>query len=451
MKKLFYIAALIILNACQIEDDNAPSPDDSFIKYLGIIADQEAKDIEPIYAADGITLEGFVIFGTQKLDESPFTDYYVVRTDAIGNIVAARSYNPFRIVPGDFDGDGNNDQLSGNEIAGQIEVLPNGGFTLIGTTSVTDNTLGLSEFRFITGITIDSDLNPIDSLEKFSSTNVTNDPRSLIGNDIIRLSDGSFFIVGAVETATGDFNYYYSRVGTSDDTDFEQLEFPGTSSDDVLVRAYESENNTIALFGYSALSGNLGERGTNVTYTVINFLGNLDGGSGSFGITDIDDEGVIRPFDDVLHDVIQKPGGYMAVGASTIDERQYSFFMDIDNTGISTRKDTLGSEFGSELTTQALGITASNTNDFVVVGSYTNYRVGEDQRGEEAMFMRINQLGEKVTGFESNYGLSDGDDVAADVITLSDGKIVIAATIDFGGGIRMIGLIKLNDTGELDP
>lgn len=451
MKKLFYTFLVASLISCQIEDKNAPEPDESFIRYLGVIADQQAKDIEPIFASDGTTLEGFVIFGTQQLEGSPEKDYYLVRTDDVGNILATARYNPIRPLGRDFDGDGEEDILSGDDIAGQIEVLPNGGFVIIGTTSINDNVRDLNNFRLITTATLDGDLNVIDSLTFPAPVDQANNKLSSIANDIIRLSDGSFLIVGAIETVSGDFDYYYRKVRATDGTNFvKTLGLSGSDNDDILVRAFETEDQTIALFGYSERSGNEGEEGTNVSYVEVNFNGNPTGGSGNFGIPDITTGAITREFDDVLNDVIQKPGGYMAVGTSTIDEQDYSFFMDIDLNGISLRKDTLSSVFDGGLNTQAFGISITRSNDFVIVGNYSDFRVGDEQRGQEAMFMRIDQVGEKVPDFESNYGLGDGNDTAADVITLSDGKIVVAATIDFGGGIQMIGLIKLNDSGELD-
>ncbi|MEP5613734.1 MAG: hypothetical protein ABJP45_15890 [Cyclobacteriaceae bacterium] len=454
MKKLFYIAAFAILFSCQIEDDNAPKPEESFIKYLGEIADQEAKDIEPIYAADGVTLEGFVIFGTQKQADSVDTDYYLVRTDPFGNIEETAIIDPNTAVEGlDLDGNGQDDVLTGNEIAGQIEVLPGGGFIAIGSTSVTDQSKDLTDFRFISLVVLDAELNVLRVVTAFNENATGTAPLNLDGNDIIVLSDGSILIVGAIETAAGDTDYYYRKLnGDTDAVTFTKtLGLAGASNDDVLVRAFETDKQTIALFGYSQRVGNAGQIGTNVSYVEVNQNGNPTGGSGNFGIPDtLDGSNVLRVFNDVLTDVVEKPGGYMAVGTATVDATSFAFFMDIDFDGISSRKGRLLSEFDPALTTAASGVSITRTNDFVVVGQYTNFRVGNEQRGEEAMFQRINQVGEKVEGFESNYGLGDGNDNAADVITLADGKIVVATTIDFGGGIRMIGLIKLNDTGELD-
>lgn len=452
MKKLFYIAALTLLYACQIEDDNAPTPDDSFIKYLGVIADQQAKDIEPVFADDGITMEGFVIFGTQQFEDSTDSDYYVIRTDLEGTILATAAIDPRRNAP-DLNGNGlDDDILEGDEIAGQIEVLRSGGFILMGTTSVTDQTQDLTDFRFITGAILDADLNVIsDSLTIFNRNVSGTSPLSLIANDVLQLEDGSLLVVGSQETTAGDFDYYYAKLGNGG---FEETAgLTGTENDDVLVRAFETDNQTIALFGYSERQGNDGEEGTNVGYFEINQNGNPAGGSGNFGIPDsVDASNVTREYDDILHDVIEKPGGYLAVGTATIDENDFAFFMDIDFNGISTRKGRILSEIDSDFNTQAFGVTASSTNDFIVVGRYNNYRVDalNEQRGEEAMFVRIDQTGNKVAGFESNYGVGDGNDTAADAITLPDGKIMVATTIDFGGGIRMIGLIKLNDTGLLD-
>ena len=66
------------------------------------------------------------------------------------------------------------------------------------------------------------------------------------------------------------------------------------------------------------------------------------------------------------------------------------------------------------------------------------------------MFVKFSQGSAPVAGAESFFGLADGNDTVVDAVTLPDGKIVAVANVDFGGGVKLISIIKLNDDGSLD-
>ncbi len=452
MKKLFYIFLAAFLASCQIEDDNAPIPEDGFIKYFGVLADQEAKDLEPIWNADSSDIEGFAILGSQQL-EGESKEYFVAITDASGNLVNSTTFGYNRPLGRiDITGDGVPDTLQADDVPARITTLPNG-YAVIGTSTFTIPPVDVVDLSVMSFAFLDRDLNRLaDTVlvrTNFRPEIGQNDESDFIGNDILRLSDGSILLVGAQESST-DLDFFARRFTLQPFSLIweETYGLKGGGLDDVFIRGFEKDNGNIALFGYSDDFGNNGEGGTNVTFIELNTNGNIVS-SNSLGIPDA---GALL-FDDVLTDVVEKPGGYMAVGTSTVNELTYSFFMDIDENGLSARKDTLGSEFvlsNVALQTQAFGVTASRSNDFIIVGQYPTFRTDDQSRGAEAMFLRINQIGEKVEGFENNYGLGDGNDSAVDAVVLPDGKIVVLATIDFGGGVKMISLIKLNDTGELD-
>ena len=458
MKNLLYILFVVSLISCQIEDDNAPQPDDGFIKYYGSLAEQEAVDIEPVWNADSSDIESFVILGTQQL-EGQSKDYFVALADASGNLVNSNSFGFRNVFQGvDVNNDGMPDTVEAQDVAGQIAIIPSG-YVVVGTSSIsaTSTNFDIVDLEVMTYAFLDQDLNVIGRVQRrIGELDIPADIQlDLFGNDILQLSDGSFLVAGAKESST-DLDFYAIRFGVQPDTIYweETYGLKGGGLDDVFVRAFERDNQNIAFFGYSQDFGDNGERGTNVTFLEVNTNGNVVR-SNSTGIED----DPIFDFNDVLTDVVEKPGGYLAVGTSTVNDLAYSFFMDIDDNGLSSRKDTLSSEFtfnGERLQTMALGVTTSRTNDFVIVGQYPSFRTddasrdGAATRGGEAMFMRINQVGEKVAGFENNYGLGDGNDAAVDAVVLPDGKIVVLGTIDFGGGVKLISLIKLNDTGQID-
>lgn len=89
MKRLFLltIALLGLFTACK-KDKIAPSNQgDAFIKYYGHVRDQTASDIKK--TADG----GFILLGSSNsYSTSSFNDYFLVKTDSLGNEMWSRTF-----------------------------------------------------------------------------------------------------------------------------------------------------------------------------------------------------------------------------------------------------------------------------------------------------------------------------------------------------------------------
>lgn len=463
----FWMILLSFLTSCNIEDESGPQPEDTFVRYLGQLADQEAKDIEPIFAEDG-SLEGYVILGTQQLQDSA-RNFYVILTDPQGNNLRDTAFGisgfPFGDLDGDGDPTGSRDQISSEDRAVAIEVLDDG-FLVVGTSTIDNGILGIDDYQIITYTFLNSDLSRASAINRIEADTANLDfitrarnSRDLIAHDAKVLSDNSILIVGAKENTDGDLDFYYTKFSVNGGAGtanliWENTQAVGLGNDEVFIRAFEGEDNNITMFGYSNDLGANGEQGVNVTFYEINENGTIINAN-SHGIEEPPLPNV--QYDEILTDVIEKPGGFLAVGTSTISEQNYAFFMDIDRNGIANRKDTISSLFGqsegetfARLQTEATAVTATLNNDFVIVGRYPNFRTELESRGAEMMLTRVNQIGETVEDLEANFGVGDGNDTAVDAITLSDGKIVVLATIDFGGGVRVISMIKLNDTGDLD-
>lgn len=463
MKKLFYISIILSFVSCQIEDKNAPQPSESFIKYFGELADQEAADLEPIWNADSSDVDGYVLFGTQEI-EGQSKDYYVAISDANGHLVRSKSFG-FRLpVDGlDITGDGVPDSVFADESASRIHAVPNG-YVVVGTSTISsivgqttnggNRSVEILDLSLATIAFFDGELNLLGDrvFPVFGDVNIFNDQQlDLFGHDIIPLADGGFLLIGAKETDT-DLDFYarrFSISGTSITTVWERTYgFKNGGLDDVFVKGFEKSNNNLALFGYSEDLGAEGEEGVNVTFIELNQNGNIVR-SNSNGIEDS------SPFlaEDILEDVVEKAGGYLAVGTSTTNDSKSAFFMDINAQGIAVSKGVLQSDFQlNEEGLQTMGTAAAQTQskDFIIVGNYPSFRTDTETRAGEALFARLDQSGVKKTGFETNYGLGDGNDSAEGIVLLPSGKMVVIATVDFGGGVKMISLIKLNDTGQLD-
>ena len=450
-KTLSAVCLTLLLLTCQVEDGNVPAPEDAFIKYIGGFARHEAADLEPIYNEDSSDVTGFIVFGTQQA-EGGEPDYYVAQTDAGGNLIASNTFDlevaslqdEGFIIDLDEDGEGDENVIS-SEAARSIKSIP-GGYLFIGNSTITiagtDNSLTFITVGILNAeLEFQSDVGGLLPIIEAVNGRV----RNVFGNDIVFLPDGSLVIAGAIAKTPNDRDFYLKRFGR--DTvyyTFTDLGLTGVGRDDVFVKALPEADGNLAVFGYSEDLGTRGELGTNVTYFKINVDNGGIENSNSIGISDSPSSVSF----DVLADVILKPGGYFAVGTSTINDRKRAFFMDIDRSGLGNRKDTIAA--AGSLQTEAMAVTATPSNDFVIVGRYTNFRSPEGPRGGEILFYKTNSAGEAIAGTENNFGLRDGNDVAVDAVTLPDGKIVMLANVDFGGGVQLLSLIKLNEDGELD-
>ncbi|MEO9484485.1 MAG: hypothetical protein ABJG47_13600 [Ekhidna sp.] len=455
---LLIFAFLIV--SCQIEDDNAPSPDEAFIKYYGELTSYEASDIEVIYDATGEIAEGLVIFGS-KINELGDNDYFVLRTDLQGNLIDSLSYRYENETGQDFTGDNIPDDLKGDDRSSQIHVVPGQGFIIIGTSSITQNTLGISDFQILTLGFLDNDLNLRGDTLVALASSPGNVDLDLMGNDAILLSDGNFLIAGAIELDRGggvtDFDNYILKFNFTNGVSFEEIQgVPGAGEDDVLVRAFEKDNGNLVCIGYSnspsLLGENGGTNGTNVYYlelspngTPVNFY--------AYGMDDPDpsDGGV---FNEQVNNVIETPSGYTVVGTSTTaSDQEYAFLMNLSNNGLylnaSNHLNSIYNPDLSILQTRGFGVTQALNNELLLVGKYLSFTTASEARGGEGMFVQFDQSAQ-VTGAESFFGLADGDDGIVDAVTLPDGKIVAVANVDFGGGVKLLSIIKLNADGSLD-
>lgn len=455
------IVASFIIFSCQIEDDEAPTPNESFIKYYGDLTGYEAKDIEFLYDSSG-----FIVFGNVVADDGS-TDYAILRMDLDGNLIDS-TYFSFDVPLGeDADGDGELDTLRGDDVAAQVEVFSDG-YALVGTTLLNNNSFGVLDVSVATISFFNNDLDKVaNQTFAITSGNPREDGLDQLASDVIGLRDGGILLLGSREIDRGgpsDFDYYLLKIGGSNP--FEKtIGIPGNNQDDILVRGFEKPNGNIVLIGYSsdvsALGENEGNNGTNVTFTELNATGQILN-SVSYGI-DNPDTNDLSVFNEVVTGAVSTSAGYAITGTSNLStEVSYAFFMNLTKNGDFVAGDTLSSAFrfssGESIETFGLGIAQGRDNDFLILGQYPNFNydvnvddptlTGESRAGE-AMFMKVGQFGVPKPGLETHYGSANGDDSAVDALLLPDGKIVVLANVDFGGGIQLVSLIKTNDSGDL--
>lgn len=451
MKNIFYIFFIISLVACRIEDKDAPKPEDSFIKYYGAASTSyEMVDMEIIYTDDTKTEVLNIIFLGTRTEEDSRSDIYLLKTDASGIFLADAS----------FSYDSNSADVARQISTAGENILVVGNTT---TSPDSDNREGVvwNEFTL--------DLVPVTqpsaNTTLFSIFGNPSNGNRVSGNDIIQTTDGNFVLVGNYITQTNDQQYFRLKIDASQKADISYPSNP-TNTDDALmwfvsggVGASDDflkvfENGTqLAFIGNSTFkdSKDASIGGINVRVITANSVG-VTVSDGSYGFNP---KGANPNANDLMNDAIQIDGGYVITGTSSFGNDSRAFFISVgldasrNASSILTSSFTLGAD---SIDNSGIGITRGIRNDYVIVGQYPDFRTGTGvvSKAAEAMFYRTNQDGEPLYGFESNYGLIDGDDRAVVAKTLPDGKIIVGSTIDFGGRSTLLSLIKLNDTGQLD-
>lgn len=475
MKYLVHlITGLLVLTSCQIEDANAPAPTESFTKYYGGLTSYEAKDIEIIYDDTGEQVEGFVVFGT-KLSDNGDTDYFVMHTDPSGILLDSVSFglvgseNEIRGAGAD------DDEFRANESAGQLEiirpgtidVLPEGGYMVVGASSVTINLAEetINDWSYLTFALLDHnlDLVPVSPDSRlitfgslygaFAGMTVRNTDLDMKANDVIQLASGKVLIGGAVQSTTGGINFdnYFMKLDFSLNGTIVELSrsngSPGAGQNEEVVRVFEKENGNIVAIGHGRKQSELGENGgatgINVFFAEYNpFLTSSSINAPYYGL---DNPSNTETYDDFVTTAVRTPSGYLVGGTSitSVTNSSYGFVMSLSRNGVFLQGNSLPSVDFEGIQTRVNGVTQANDNDIVSVGQYPTFA----GKSGEGMVMRLDQSVRSVA--ESNFGLADGNDAIQDAVTLPDGKIVAVANVDFGGGVRLISIIKLNDTGDL--
>lgn len=462
MKHFFNIFFVIVLfQSCQIVDDASPSPEDAYIKYYGELTSYEAKDIELV--TEGGQPSGLVVLGTQ-LNPDPAIDqldFYVLLTDLNGDTIRSKSFG-LTVADGDVIGsdtlnlpdlnqDGNdNDVIRGSAISGKITAV-NSGFFVTGT-------MIFNGQHFLAVVSLNANLDIVEFVLREADGANTN--LELHGNDFIQLAGGGIVIVGKEENLNGgqNFDSYIIKIDNSGVVFEKSIGVAGTGEDEEAIRVFEKANRNLVLIGSgftnSRLGENNGNNGQNAYFIELDPNGNPVN-SRYYGVDDPDPENT-AVFNETVTNAIEVPSGYIIVGTSTTSQNEtYGFIISLDhNGGFISRASLQSTEFvGTDLgglQTRFMGVTQARDNELVIVGQYPAFTSNGIGKSGEALFMKVDQALIPVPGNESNFGLTDGNDEFVDAVTLPDGSIVVVGNIDFGAGTKLISVVKLNDTGNLE-
>lgn len=443
MKRCFLIIALLgLVFSCQIEEQDTPLPIDNFIKFYGEMSvSYTLADIGVHYNESG-AVEAYFLLGTSFREND--SNLYIIKTNPEGSIVSDTTLS--------FG-------TSALDVARRLHIAGDSVFVL-GHTTFRSNSNNLLNGIIWTCLNANNLMPVID----FPSGHVldtilidtTSAGLSIRGNDILKTSDENVVIVGNFDQNPEDQQHFRLKLDVFNPDNLLWFRPNGVGTDDDLVRAFEEDDGSMVFIGNTQSPGSKrGEGGLNVTWIRTNSDGiPIDGKSHGVAI------GNNINSNEYVADAIQKPGGYVVTGTSSGTFNEFAFTMNLSSNGDLLSGDTLTSLFKSRtistrsINSRGLAITRGINSDLFIVGVYPDFRPSslsnDINRGHEAMFIRVDQGGKPIEGFETHYGLENGDDMASAALTLPNGKILVGATIDFGSGITLMSLIKLNDTGLLD-
>ena len=422
----FAICLFILVMACTMESEITPA--DVFVKYYGTQDEQRATDFQVNTAGE------YVIFGTRKVDDETANDFYMLRVDQQGNLINSATL-----------GIEDDEENANNELAYRIKVIDQG-YLIVGSTAPLNEAL-IPGQRLLYWAHLDESFEVVTQV----IDTVNGGVGDLEGTDIFYTSGDSVLITGysdafennqSGQPEDGTTKLFVGKWSLDGETGWKKT-YGFAGSNDEAKAVFEKPDGNIIVFGVTDEVGSNGEAGQNVVVYQLNRYGTSPVGEVPRYGTDGDDE---------MNRVIKISGGYAVVGTSFIGNVSNPFIMILDDEARMVSQDNLVFEVDFKEDDPfdgiGLGVTRAANNDFVVVGRVLDYEDENDlAKNNEMMFIRTTQSGQQISGAVKNFGLVAGNDEAISALTLANGSIAVLGTADFGSGVTLITLMKMNADG----
>jgi hypothetical protein len=421
-----YIILSMFLVSCTPSNEESPEPADVFVKYYGTDVNNVVDLLRVSTMVNGLPEDNFIILASQN------DKIFLIRTNEEGNQIGFKLFNA---------------EAGVQYVPSRIKLLPSGELLFVGYMQF--NTGGLTTYQGI-WCKMDLDFNITSPGGIFKELKQDS---ALIATDIIQTTetDGveKVVILGhtqrkLVSTNTAiDYQLYLSKRDYNDSIYWEKLN--GFSRNETSLALFENPDKSLMVIGSTSTL----TEGENIYFAQLNELGTSDKGSLNVGV-----EGANILANDIPKKVIKTSAGYSIVGSTNAATNNASvgFHISITQGGslVDNSSFILDTDYG--LASQVFTATRTIDNDLMVLGSIPQFTEGEVtpvSKQEEILLMRVNPLSGHIAGFDQHYGTANGDDQAKAAITLPDGDILVAANIEFGAAITLVGLMRLNKSGEL--
>jgi len=428
MKYSTVIFNLLILIgfACDTRSDSGPVPSDIFVKYYGT---GTCSAVDIIDYSDPNGQSGYLILAT-KADVRIDNDFFIIKTDDIGNELKTLTIDP------------NSGQL--DDVPRRIIPFGDNQYLIAGYSIMS----GVDQYRGVY-FTINTGL---------EVSNMHVDTVGFQIKDVVQTTEtdgvNKFVLVGN-KTISADVQIHMSKRDLNDNIYWEK-DHGFVGSEDAIAIIETDDNNlmTIATTEAADDGGSNNSQGLNLYVLPTTDLGTPNGAGFHSPIS-----GTLTSADDIPYALKKTFNGYSVVGTSkNTANQEVSFLMTFNSKGekkggfshvflYETSQDTTG------MPCEAFTFTTTVANDLMVFGEIPNYKdKGGNSFGDQIMSVRVSPsdgLRPGLRKYSDDYGTSVGDDYASAAITLPDGNIAVAATIDFGGTTTLVGLLHLNQNGQL--
>jgi hypothetical protein len=440
----FLLMLILTVSGCVVEPDYGPRPMDTFIKYYGISGSNEVVDM--IMSNDG----NIIILGNEE--SSAFAaskNIVILEVDTIGNLLKKKTID----VQTEYMDDSLYSFGITDDEAVRIKAIDGGYLLCANFTAKDDDVNGLGSKIFWCELDENYEI-----IRKQVISDV--DYYWEVG-DIIKAEDGNIIIVGGTNRKEDqdpaerpEKQRYLTKRSIENDTIFWSKTFGYDDVDDFAIGIFELSDSNLGVIGWTEKSSNQGDAGVNATFAIFTDIGSSSSIDYVFGFEFEGD----ADFDDEVGDFIYtQTEDVIIVGTSTsnsdINPRSFPFLLRIRKGGTLVFKELLASSV-SDLNSGGMDVTISAQNDLIITGVFNNYEdsITGQAYNDQILFMRTDQFG-KITNdyqpYQNHFGLTDGDDAGKAILTLPDGSIVIAATMDFGNSRTLISYLKTNNKGRL--
>ena len=429
---------------CVVEPDYGPRPVDTFIKYYGISGSNEVVDM--IISNEG----NLVILGNEESSAAGASkDIVILEIDTVGNLIKKRIFDIQTLFLDDslYTFGITDDQ------AVRIKTVDGGYLLCANFTTKDDNVNGIGSKIFWCELD-----NNFDIIGK----QVISDAGYYweVG-DIIKSRDGNIVIVGGTNKKEEGDNAirpekqrYLTKRSIENDTVFWSKTFGYDDVDDFAIGVFELSDGNLGVIGKTGKSGNQGEAGLNATFAIFTEIGSSSSIDNVYGFEFQGDADFNDDVGDFIHTETED---VIIVGTSTsnnsVDPRSFPFLFRIRKAGTLVFKELLNSSV-LDVNSGGMDVTIGAQNDLIITGVFYNYAdsISKETYNDQVLFKRTNQFGEapdEYLSYQNHFGLTTGNDIGKAILTLPDGSIAIAATIDFGNSRTLISYLKVNNRGIL--
>lgn len=421
-----------LMLSCQ-PDPVGPAPEEVFVKYYGG-SQGEYRAVDLVLTENN----EFIILASRITDS---TDIYLIKADASGNQLATRVLKT--------------DSADFNEIPTKIKAIGGNRFAVIGTASTFN---GQKKYLFYSVINDSDSLSTISEPYLISASLPNGTTADLTGADVIAVENSTtqaqeYVLLGTAESNSSQYIYLSRRDQNNNIVwlNDKVLSYNGDGNNrEQALALFEKPDGELVIVGSTEkASGSF--TGTNVIVFRTTELG-TEIVAPIYGLADAD-----ASANDIPTDVVRRSSiaySYSIVGSTTTPNGSLtSFQMHISPSGdIESQHVYNEVNAGSGIGNQALAVARTKSNEFIVVGKHPQYRFNENDselKPGEIMVLLTNRSGEHQGAYDQHFGLESGDDEANAIVTTNDGGVAVAATIDFGSGVKLVGLLKLSEQGAL--